>query len=184
MDNHVLSRKVFLRKSLFLLCLLPFRSIFSSQLNKKIKAMNKTGIVTDQKYIDHILEPGHPESPQRLKAIYKKLNESAIKANLISIAPAQKTDPYIKMIHPESHIKLVQQQAKDEKICLLAVSGVLSAVDAVCTGKVKNAFCAIRPPGHHATDSGEYGFCFYNNVAIAAKYAQQKNILNQESSQF
>jgi acetoin utilization deacetylase AcuC-like enzyme len=81
------------------------------------------------------------------------------------------------MNHPDKHIDKVTTGARDESICRLAVAGSLAAVDAVCTGKVRNAFCAIRPPGHHAEDSGEYGFCFYNNVAIAARYAQEKHKL-------
>jgi acetoin utilization deacetylase AcuC-like enzyme len=83
--------------------------------------------------------------------------------------------PYVKMIHPEHHIQQVAKQARDASICQLAVSGALRAVEAVCKGEVRNAFCAVRPPGHHATDTGEFGFCFYNNVAVAARYAQKEH---------
>lgn len=73
---------------------------------------------------------------------------------------------------------MAARQAHDDAICRLAVSGALSAVDSVCSGQVRNAFCAIRPPGHHAANNGEFGFCFYNNVAIAARYAQKRHKLN------
>ena len=81
-------------------------------------------------------------------------------------------------MHSAEHIARAAEQAHDDAICRLAVSGALSAIDAVCAKKVRNAFCAIRPPGHHAANNGEFGFCFYNNVAVAARYAQKKHKLN------
>ena len=141
---------------------------------KKRSRSTGTGFVFDNEYLRHTLGPGHPESPKRLKAILKRLETAGLEKALKFIAPTGVPMPHIKIVHPDPHIKLVIKQAHDESICRLAVAGALSAVDAVCTGEVLNAFCAIRPPGHHATDTGEYGFCFYNNVAIAARYAQQK----------
>jgi acetoin utilization deacetylase AcuC-like enzyme len=67
--------------------------------------------------------------------------------------------------------------ADSYQVALNAVGGVQSAIDAVIEGKIRNAFCAIRPPGHHATKDKAMGFCFFNNVAIAAKYIQQKHKL-------
>ena len=134
-----------------------------------------TGLLTDDRYIRHSLGKGHPESPERLKAILRRLNSSGLDKATRSIAPSVDPIPYIRAVHPQSHINLIAEQAHDESICRLAVSGALAAVDAVCTGEVQNAFCAVRPPGHHASHTGEYGFCFYNNVAIAARYAQMKH---------
>ena len=151
---------------------LPFAT--ASEMKNRQDKISMTGLVTDKRYLRHFQNATHPESPQRLRAISQRLKSSGLDKVLIHIPPTTDALRYIGKIHPESHIKLVAKQAADESICRLAVSGVLSAVDAVCTGKVKNAFCAIRPPGHHATDTGEYGFCFYNNIAIAARYAQQK----------
>lgn len=141
---------------------------------KKSTGSATTGFVSDDRYLSHTLEEGHPESPERLKAIFRQLKSSRLDEAVTPIAPSIDPMPYIRSIHPESHINLIAEQAHDESICRLAVSGVLAAVDAVCTGKVSNAFCAVRPPGHHASYKGEYGFCFYNNVAIAARYAQKK----------
>lgn len=133
-----------------------------------------TGLVIDDRYLRHTLGNGHPESPERLKAILQRIKSSGLDKATISITPSVDPISYIRIVHPESHIKRVAEQAYDESICRLAVSGALAAVDAVCTGEVRNAFCAVRPPGHHASRTGEHGFCFYNNVAIAARYAQKK----------
>lgn len=136
-----------------------------------------TGLVSDARYLRHTQGVRHPESPERLRAIHRQLESSGLDTALVPIAPSIDPLPYIPMVHSDAHIEQVVRQAHDESICRLAVSGALSAVDAVCRGKVKNAFCALRPPGHHAANKGEFGFCFYNNIAIAARYAQQEHKL-------
>ncbi len=138
------------------------------------KAATGTGFVYDPRYLTHQMGEGHPESPERLKAILARVKEAGLDKDLTEIEPGIDPDEAILRVHPERHIQLVRRRPKDDGICRLAVSGALAAVDAVCGGSVRNAFCAIRPPGHHAEDKGEYGFCFYNNVAIAARYAQRK----------
>ncbi|MFK7910387.1 MAG: histone deacetylase [Akkermansiaceae bacterium] len=148
-----------------------------SEKGAKDKKM-PTGLVSDQRYLKHSKGGAHPESPERLMAIHAQLEKSGLDKELVPIpTDVQGADPlpYIKMIHSEKHIEQAGKQAHDDAICRLAVSGALSAVDAVCTGKVTNAFAAIRPPGHHAANNGEFGFCFYNNVAVAARYAQKKH---------
>jgi acetoin utilization deacetylase AcuC-like enzyme len=144
---------------------------------ESITGSSVTGLVIDDRYLRHTLGKGHPELPERLRAIRRRLAKSGLYNATGSISPSVDPISYIRTVHPESHMALVAEQAHDESICRLAVSGALSAVNAVCTGEMRNAFCAVRPPGHHASDRGEYGMCFYNNVAVAARYAQRKHKL-------
>ena len=80
----------------------------------------------------------------------------------------------IRAHHTGEHVDSVRQLGVTAEVAELAVSGALTAVDAVAEGTVRNAFCAVRPPGHHANNTGaEEGFCYYSNAAIAARYAQE-----------
>lgn len=134
-----------------------------------------TGYVYDERYLDHVLFPGHPESPERLKAIEKQMNETGLSQEVTKIAFLDNPLTFVRKNHTDTHISSVQNIPTTCEIAELAVAGVLGAVKAVSTGEVNNAFCAIRPPGHHALNTGmEEGFCFYNNIAIAAKYAQSE----------
>ncbi|HCE44229.1 MAG TPA: histone deacetylase [Lentisphaeria bacterium] len=141
----------------------------------KGKPESRTAFIYSDKYLGHLLSDNHPESPKRLEAIIGRLKESGLYDELTEITPeARDVSEWIGRVHSEKHCTIVEKQARSPSICRLAVSGALSAVDAVCGGKSKNAFCALRPPGHHAANAGEYGFCFFNNVAIAAKFAKEK----------
>lgn len=148
-------------------------SMDRSQMNRLEN--HRTGLVRDDRYILHTQGGRHPESPERLKAIHRRLDASGLSLKLKPIPATVDPMDYIRSVHSGAHIEAAARQAHDDAICRLAVSGALSAVDAACSGQVKNAFCAIRPPGHHAANNGEFGFCFYNNVAVAARYAQQKH---------
>ena len=134
----------------------------------------RTGLVFDERYLDHWIEAGHPESPERLRAVSRKLDETGLRSHLRPIAPAVAPYPHIGAVHSEAHVEAIRRIPGTGGTAALAVSGALSAVDAVCRGEVTNAFCALRPPGHHAHDLGdEEGFCYYNNIAVAARYAQK-----------
>jgi acetoin utilization deacetylase AcuC-like enzyme len=151
----------------------------------------RTGYVYDDVYLEHELEPFHPESPLRLAALHAVISESGLLKDLVRISPQiddEKIIEYTAEVHTREHIDNVRACRKTGAAALRAVGGILAAVDAVCDGTIDNAFCALRPPGHHAHNNAHQdgpcqgeGFCFLNNVAIAARYAQRahglKNIL-------
>ncbi|MEO7425958.1 MAG: histone deacetylase [Fibrobacteria bacterium] len=136
--------------------------------------MRPSGLVCDERFLDHLLDPGHPESPARLQAILRKLDATGLRASLTAIQPAENPFPALAAVHSQRHIDGVASIPVTGSIAALAAAGAIAAVDAVCRGTTANAFCATRPPGHHAHDGGgEEGFCFYNNVAVAARHAQR-----------
>jgi acetoin utilization deacetylase AcuC-like enzyme len=137
------------------------------------KAM-ATGYVFEMAFLGYELEEGHPESPGRLGAIQAKLSETGLDKRLVRITPVSGVLAHIAAIHTKAHISSIQKLDPIGPIAELAAGGAIAAVKAVCEGTVRNAFCALRPPGHHARNTGrEEGFCFYNNIAIAARYAQK-----------
>jgi acetoin utilization deacetylase AcuC-like enzyme len=148
--------------------------------------MAQTGIVKDERYMDHVAMDYHPETNQRLKVLHDMLQEPEMNGKFPLISPRMASEKDLALIHVPSYIELVASTAKrpytmldpDTYACpksyetaKLAVGGNLAAVDQVVEGKVKNAFALIRPPGHHAESNRAMGFCLFNNVAIAAQYA-------------
>ena len=141
-------------------------------------AAEGTGLVYDAKYLDHILPASmgmpHPERPLRLRKIREILEARGLNKELVPVAPLADPMSHIQGHHSGEHVRSVRQLEVTGPVAALAVAGALGAVDAVATGEVRNVFCAARPPGHHANNTGrEEGFCFYSNAAIAAKYAQK-----------
>ena len=136
-----------------------------------------TGLITDPRYLGHKLEnrngEPHPERPLRLIRIAQALAERGLDSELTQLQLHADPMPFIKAHHEHEHVRSIQDIEVTGEVAELAVAGALGAVDAVANGQVHNAFCALRPPGHHANNTGEEeGFCFYSNAAVAARYAQ------------
>jgi acetoin utilization deacetylase AcuC-like enzyme len=152
--------------------------------------MGKTGLVYHPSYLDHDMGAGHPESPNRLRAIMQQLERSGTAARLTRIEPRKAEDEWITQVHTPAYVAALNQHAPTSgrvsldpdtsmspgslNAAYLAAGGALAAVDAIVANQVIHAFCAVRPPGHHAEAGRAMGFCLFNNVAIAARYVQKK----------
>jgi len=148
--------------------------------------MKRTGIVKHPTYMEHVMDPGHPESPERLKAIYEMLEEKEMKGLFENVKPREATREELMMIHSADYIDLVASTAgkshsrldadtstcaKSYEAALLAAGGLMELIKAVMEGRLDNGFALVRPPGHHAERNRAMGFCLFNNVAVGARYA-------------
>ena len=149
----------------------------------------KTGVVKDTRYLQHSAGFSHPESPERLAAIYEMLDNPLMHWKFIPIEPREATHKEIETIHSPSYVEFIASTAglscvhldpdtatspETYEIAKLAVGGVCNAIDEVMEGKVDNAFAFVRPPGHHAEKDTAKGFCVFNNIAIGAMHAISK----------
>jgi acetoin utilization deacetylase AcuC-like enzyme len=150
-----------------------------------------TGVVYSPEYKKHLTGFGHPESPKRVEAVMTALQAAGLENQLLKIEPRPATEDELLACHTREYLQIVKRDVaalsptlstgdtniseRSLEIALLAAGGVLQAVDAVIEAKVRNAFCIVRPPGHHATPDVGMGFCLFNNIAVAARYAQRKH---------
>lgn len=153
--------------------------------------MNKCGFIYDDRMLLHQPPYSHFEQSARLKAILNAVtNSTDIKNKLEFITPRIAGQEEILLVHTENHYDFIElaiinkisllddgdtYASEDSLIsALIAAGSLLTAVDLVINKELNSVFCAVRPPGHHAETSRVMGFCYFNNAAIAAKYAQKK----------
>src|SRR3954447_10256246 len=150
--------------------------------------MNDTPIIYSDRYLDHDTGP-HPETAGRLTAIVERLDTEGLLAGRALLTPLPAPRAAITAIHDAEYVEALERfcaagggmlepsttvSAESFDVALLAAGGAMRAVDAVMTGEARRAFALVRPPGHHATARMGMGFCLFNNVAVAARYAQER----------
>lgn len=149
-----------------------------------------TAIATDSRVKAHNPGPGHPEQPARYNAVINRLQSSHLLQLLLPVEIRSATDDELSLAHSRNYMELVAREvmqnrrqlstgdtsisAQSDEVARVASGCVLSAVDAVFSREATNAFCVVRPPGHHANASRGMGFCLFNYVAVAARYAQHR----------
>lgn len=149
--------------------------------------MVNTGLVYHSNYLKHETGLGHPESPDRLNSIMYRLDKAGLLKDLTVIEPKPASKDDILLIHSEKHFDTIKSAwgngykaitpdtpiSEDSfGVAMLAVGGVLTGIDRMMSGEIKNGMALVRPPGHHAAPDHAMGFCLFNNIAIGARYLQ------------
>ena len=146
-----------------------------------------TAYISHPDFMKHEMGRHHPECPERIQAIEDQLIQSRLDGHLKRIDPPMATEADITRVHSEDHLAFIKSKAPTSgyamidgdtimnsstwNVSLRAAGAAIAAVDAVMKGEVNNAFCAVRPPGHHAEPHRSMGFCVFNTIAIATRYA-------------
>ena len=153
----------------------------------------KTGIVTTNTYLNHNTGQGHPENADRVSVVIENLKKIKNK-NFVWKTPNKFDAKYLKITHNSNYVSEVEKSFPKKGLFFLdgdtivspgskeassdAVGSIITAIDGVQNREFQNAFCAVRPPGHHAEKNKAMGFCIYNNVAVGANYLLEKYKLN------
>ena len=150
-----------------------------------------TAFLYDPVCREHLAGRPHPECPERLDAVLRGLGDAGLLNRLARVDARAATEEELLLCHTREYLSTAKRDVESGRpylstgdtditpnsweVAARAAGGVLNAVDAVVSGKARNAFCAVRPPGHHATRNRGMGFCLFNNVAVAARHAQRKH---------
>ena len=150
----------------------------------------RTALGYDDVFLEHRTGE-HPERPARLTAIMESLGRRGLVDRCMAVEAQPAPDEWIGKIHSSQYIRRLVSACQDDmpfidcadsvicpdsyRVACRAVSMTLAACDIIVAGTVENAFCALRPPGHHAEHDRSAGFCLFNNIAIAARYLQQRH---------
>jgi acetoin utilization deacetylase AcuC-like enzyme len=147
-----------------------------------------TAFLFHEEFLQHDAGPFHPENSNRLTAIINGLKQKGLWERLQHVTPSPATEEQILLCHTKKHFQYIRECSlrapvqidSDTRIsahsfdaAMLAAGAAVRAVDQILSGEYKNAFAAVRPPGHHATADRAMGFCLFNNIAIAARHAVQ-----------
>jgi acetoin utilization deacetylase AcuC-like enzyme len=149
----------------------------------------KTGIITTDTYLNHDTGQGHPERADRVTVVIDNLKKLKSK-NLVWKKPTKFDLKYLQLAHDKDYLKNINDSFPKEGVNFIdgdtilspgskeatkdAVGSIIAAIDGVINKSFRNAFCAVRPPGHHAEKQKAMGFCVYNNVAVGAYYLLEK----------
>jgi len=144
----------------------------------------KTAFVYDDVFLRHVMPPYHPESSRRLQAIVEELRSSGVWERVSHVQPTKSSLESVATVHSRRYVQEVAEMAAGYldpdtyvsegtyEAALYAAGAVETAIDGIAAGKWSRAFCAVRPPGHHAERARGMGFCIFNNVAVGARHAQ------------
>jgi acetoin utilization deacetylase AcuC-like enzyme len=146
--------------------------------------MKNVGFIYDDIFLLHEMPSGHPESKDRLIAINRYIKQSDIQTKLIYTKPCKADMQDILAVHTNSYFEKIMHftgyydsdtyiSENSAEAALFAAGAVIEAIDGCRSGSIERAFCAVRPPGHHAEANRAMGFCIFNNVAVGARYAQK-----------